>query len=300
MCAEPAAKKRIAVLDFENAAIQGGISSPFYTIATPNVGKAVTDLLINRLVRSGSCTVIERAAIDQVLAEQNLSNSNRFDPQTAAKIGRLLGVDAIVLGTITKYDKDDKTTGQGRNTPFRGGASLKIKHDVKAAVEISARIVSPDTAEIVAVAQGTGAAERKGVKTDIRDRSMMVFGQGGPAGEVMNEALDTAVTQLTAHVEETFPKIPSRLGIIEGLVADANPSRLILNVGSRAGAKAGDRVEVWRAGKPIRDPETQKILRYDDTLLGEAVITSVDEVSAVAKYSGTELPNPGDRVRTKR
>jgi curli biogenesis system outer membrane secretion channel CsgG len=299
--AEPS-KKRIAVLNFENAAVQSGPVMPFYQPAPVNVGKAVADLLVNRLVSSGSCIVIERAAIEQILLEQNLSNSDRFDPQTAAKIGRLLGVDAIVLGTITKYDRDDKTTGSSRSrSPFAGaGASMKLKHDVKASVEISARIVSPDTAEIVAVAQGTGASERKGVKTDIRDRPAIMFGQGGPSGEVLNEALDKAITQLTAHVEETFPKIPSRAGKLEGLVADANESgRLILNVGSRAGAKPGDHLQVWRAGKPIRDPETGKVLRYDDTLLGDATITSVDEVSAVASYAGAELPKPGDRVKTK-
>src|SRR3954452_10406094 len=103
--ADVPAKKRIALLDFDNAAVQGAPISPFFQMSQPNVGKAVVDLLINRLVRDGSCSVIERSAIDKLLAEQNLSNSDRFDPQTAAKLGRLLGVDAIVLGSITQYDK---------------------------------------------------------------------------------------------------------------------------------------------------------------------------------------------------
>ena len=88
---------------------------------------------------------------------------------------------------------------------------------------------------------------------------------------------------------------------MEGRVADANESgRLILNVGSRAGVKPGDRMEVWRPGKPIRDPDTGKVLRYDDLPLGEAEVSSVDEVSAVAMYKGTTPVAVGDRVKSKK
>jgi hypothetical protein len=38
---------------------------------------------------------------------------------------------------------------------------------------------------------------------------------------------------------------------IEGLVTDVNATILTLNVGSKAGVKPGDRLEVRRAGKPI-------------------------------------------------
>src|SRR5882724_2894412 len=105
-------KKRVAVFDFENA-VQGGIRSPFVDTSAPDLGKAAANLLIASLVQDGNVSVIERNAIDQLLAEQNLSNTDRTDPVTAAKLGRVLGVDAIILGTITRYDYADKTTGGG-------------------------------------------------------------------------------------------------------------------------------------------------------------------------------------------
>jgi curli biogenesis system outer membrane secretion channel CsgG len=46
---------------------------------------------------------------------------------------------------------------------------MKTKHDISARVQISTRLVSPDTAEVLAVSQGTGEVNRKGVKVDIRD-----------------------------------------------------------------------------------------------------------------------------------
>jgi len=95
--------KRVAIFDFENTGSQG-VTSPFFQTAAPNFGKAVADLLVNRLVKNASVVVIERSALDKVLGEQNLSNSDRTNAATAAKIGRILGVDAIILGSITKND----------------------------------------------------------------------------------------------------------------------------------------------------------------------------------------------------
>ena len=300
LLAQAPPKRRVAILDFDNAAATGGIVSPFFTTAQPNLGKAVAELLINRLVQGEAYSVIERAALDRLLQEQDLSNSDRTDATTAARIGRILGVDAIIIGSITEYDNDDKVTGGGsRFGGMVGRGSMTTKHDIRARVKISARLVSPDTAEVVAVSQGQGEIFKKGVKVDVRDTSRVMSAMGGNANNpVMSEAMNQAVTQLATGIEQDAPKIPPRATTIEGRVADANASgRLILNVGARAGVKPGDRLEVWRPGKPIRDPETGRILRYDDEQLGEAEVTSVDEASAVAAYKGAAPVNVGDRVK---
>lgn len=138
------AKRRVAVFDFDNASVQAAISSSDFRTHAPEVGKSVSELLITKLVKDGNVIVVERSAIDKVLAEQNLSNSDRADPATAAKLGRLLGVDAIVLGTITHYDYDEKIK---RGSKFFDTArSPKAKYDISAKVQISTRLVSPNTA----------------------------------------------------------------------------------------------------------------------------------------------------------
>src|SRR5690242_14938348 len=99
-----ASKKRVAVFDFDNAGVQGPTTSLFMTSsAPPNLGKVVANLVVAKLVKDGAATVIERAELERLLAEQNLTNSDRTDPLTAAKLGRILGVDVIVLGSITQY-----------------------------------------------------------------------------------------------------------------------------------------------------------------------------------------------------
>jgi curli biogenesis system outer membrane secretion channel CsgG len=287
----------VAVFDFDASAVQGGISSPYIQIQAANPGKAVAELLVNRLVQDATVSVIERIAIDKLLAEQNLSNSDRTDPLTAAKLGRVLGVDVIVLGSITHYDYDDKTKGGGGIR--LGGPSMTTKHDIKALVQISARLVSPDTGEVLAVSQGVGEIDRKGVKRNLRDGKALVM--LGGANPIMNEAMDKAVVQLAGQLEQSIPKLPARTPVIDGLVADANDSgRLVLNVGSRNGVKQGDRLQVSRGGKEVHDPATGKVLFRDDTILGEALVTTVNESFSIATYKGTEQVKAGDLVKSSR
>ncbi len=295
-------KKRVAIFDFDNAAVHGGVTLPFAEANTPNLGKAAADLLITKLVQDGNVSVIERSAIDKLLTEQNFSNSDRTDPVTAAKLGRVLGVDAIILGTITRYDYADKTTGGAGGARFGGfgGTSMKTKHDINAKVQISTRLVSPDTAEVLAVSQGTGEVNRKGVKVDMRDMSSQVAMMGGNANNpLMTECMDSAVTQLTAQLKEAFPKLPPHTPVIDGMVADASESgHLVLNIGAQNGLRVGDRLQVWRAGREIRDPVSDKVLMRDDTLLGEAIVITVTDISAIAQYKGTEPVKVRDLVKS--
>src|SRR5229473_1070345 len=94
-----AQKKRVAVLDFDYGTVQTSVAALFGS--NQDVGKGITDMLVEKLVKDGKYSVIERKALDKILAEQNFSNSDRANPATAARIGQILGVDAIIMGSIT-------------------------------------------------------------------------------------------------------------------------------------------------------------------------------------------------------
>jgi hypothetical protein len=82
-------------------------------------------------------------------------------------------------------------------------------------------------------------------------------------------------------------------------VADANGSgQLVLNVGAHDGVKVGDRLQVWRAGREIRDPASGKVLMHDDKLLGEALVITVNDISSIAQYKGTEPVAIRDLVKS--
>ena len=117
-------KKRVAIFDFDYATVQTASAAAFGT--NVDVGKGITDLLVKYLVQDGTYSVIERQALDKILAEQNFSNSDRANPNSAAKIGKLLGVDAIIVGA----SRNSVTT---RRTPTWAAAAADLADLVSAA-----------------------------------------------------------------------------------------------------------------------------------------------------------------------
>ena len=168
-------KKRVAVMDFDYATVRSSVAALFGGDA--DVGKGIADLMVTRLVNDGVYSVIERKALDKIINEQNFSNSDRANPDSAAKIGRILGVDAIIVGSITQFGRDDKSVGVGGGgiggVTGRFGLGGVGTRKAKAVVGISARMVSTETAEILAVAEGKGQSTRSGVS---------LLGAGGGSG----------------------------------------------------------------------------------------------------------------------
>ena len=208
-------------------------------------------------------------------------------------------MDAIILGTITRYDYDEKMKGYvGHARGSRGSASPQAKYDVTAKVQISTRLVSPDTAEVLAALDGVGETDRKGVVMDVRDTSGRVMQAVSLNNPAVSGSLDKAVAQLAAQLESAFVKLPSRAPVVDGLVADASESgQLVLNLGAQQGVKVGDRLEVLRHGNESRDPATGKVMTSNDTPLGEAVVTKVNDISCIAQYYGKETVRVRDLVK---
>ena len=62
----PKRRPRIAVLDFDYGTVQTASAALFGT--NVDVGKGIVDLLVTGLVKDGTYSVIERKAIDKILA----------------------------------------------------------------------------------------------------------------------------------------------------------------------------------------------------------------------------------------
>src|SRR6185437_325367 len=124
------------------------------------------DLLVDKLVQDGVYSVIERKELDKILAEQNFSNSDRADPSSAAKIAKVLGVDAIIVGSITQFGRDDKKTDVGggalAGVTGRFGIGGVQKTKSTAVVQITARMINTSTAEIMASITSKSESSRQG------------------------------------------------------------------------------------------------------------------------------------------
>lgn len=63
----------------------------------------VENLFAKYLLENGF-SVVERARLEKVLEEQKISVQGYFSPETAKAIGRVLGVDALLLGEVFSYN----------------------------------------------------------------------------------------------------------------------------------------------------------------------------------------------------
>jgi curli biogenesis system outer membrane secretion channel CsgG len=298
-------KKRVAVLDFDYGTVQSYVSGIYGT--NQDVGKGISDLLVEKLVKDGKYRVIERKALDKILAEQNFSNSDRADASTAAKIGRVLGVDAIIIGSITKFGRDDKSKtigGVGAVTGRFGLGGVK-RNEAKAVCGISARMVDTSTGEILAAVNGDGTSKRSGTS--------LVGAGGGPGGlgagvfdthasnfgqTLLGEAVLEAVNAVGNKLDESAANVPARKSEFSGIVADVSGNTLILNVGSKAGVQVGDKVDISRPVRTVKDPATGKVLKTISNKIGQATVTEVDADSSTATFEGGGSAKVGDTAKT--
>jgi TolB-like protein len=82
-------KRRIAVVDF--ADINGQI---------PPAGAVIAELLIGELFRTARYDIVERKLLAALLEEHKLNMTGLVNESTARRVGKLLGVDSIVTGTV--------------------------------------------------------------------------------------------------------------------------------------------------------------------------------------------------------
>jgi curli biogenesis system outer membrane secretion channel CsgG len=167
----------VALLDFDYGTVQQWWSGNW------DIGKGISDMIVDELVNDGSYRVIERKRLDAILAEQNFSNSERADPSaaTVAKLGQVLGVKYLIVGSITKFGMEQKKQGIGGGGWGVGGFGVgKVGREKgKANVAITARVIDISTAEIMASAKGDGTSSRSGL--------LLGGGGGGWGGGGMGE-----------------------------------------------------------------------------------------------------------------
>jgi curli biogenesis system outer membrane secretion channel CsgG len=305
-CQQQAEKRRVAVLDFQYGTVMTSVQSIFGT--SQDIGRGISDLLIDKLLKDGTYRVMERRDLGKIMTEQNFSNSDRADPNSAAKIGRLLGVDTVIIGDITQFGRDDKNTGVGGALSHwdKYGVGKVGVHKAKAVVAVTARLIDVNTGEILASESGRGESARSG--TDL-------LGGGGAGGTaagggvdmsssnfsqtIIGEAVSSAVTELGGKLDQDSSRIPHQSVQIHGLVADATGGSIIINVGSRGGIHVGDKLVITRASRVIKDPVTGKVLRAIESPVGQMQVTSVDEGSAVGNFIGTGEAKVGDVVKSQ-
>ncbi|HEY9791061.1 MAG TPA: CsgG/HfaB family protein [Candidatus Obscuribacterales bacterium] len=295
LAAKAGDKRKVAILPFEYGAVTANVG-------TVDVGKGIVSMLITKLVQDGTYSVIDRQMLDSILKEQNFSVSDRADQSTACKIGKLLSVDAIIVGTVSQFGVEHHSSsvsvpGVAGYIPYAGGAlsSLGSLHhrSADAKVAIEARLIDINTGEILATATGTGESKTKGNWHMSADWD---WNSSDFTTSVAGEAVVAAVDQLVGQLDSAATKIPDNQSLaaanVQGKVADVTGNTIIINVGKKNGVKVGDNLKVERVTKQVKDPTSGKVIKEITSAVAILNITDADADTA----TGTILKGAGARV----
>lgn len=274
-------KKRIAVIDFEDRSGWGH-----------NIGSGLADMLVTQLVKSGKFMVIERQELSKILEEQGLGLSGAVTPQSAAQVGKLLGVELMVMGSVSEFGEKKSGVG-GSIGRFNIGGKL-TKREARAVVDI--RLVNTTTGEIVLAESAEGVEKSTGLdKIKIKDIDF-----GNPThwdktilGKASRKAIDKCVKYITRAMEN----IPWQGKVIK-VSADGT---IYMKPGSAGGVKPGMEFVVYSKGEEIIDPDTGLSLGSEETRIGKIkVVQDLANGKAckaiVVSGSGFKI---GDYVRLK-
>lgn len=273
-----AAQPRVAVMYLENKTSYRGV--------TNDLEGGVADMLVTALSNTKKFRVIERSELDKVLKEQNLGMTGAVNAQTAAKIGQILGVEYMVLGSVNQYGTASSDVGAF-------GVGLK-SHTAEVGLDI--RFIDTSSAEIVAAASGHGKKSAKAIKIENADIFPTDVKVGSPKfntsliGKATRDAVDDAVSKTAKSLGGSWK------GVIAKLNADGT---VMINGGENAGIKVNDVFKVIRKGEEILDPQTGESLGSEDKELGEIKVSKVEpkySIARIIKGSGMQVT---DKVEGK-
>lgn len=278
-------KVRIAVLDFDFSSV----SNPNLLSILQGGSKGVSDILVNRLVKDGNFSVIERSQIDAILREQNFGDSGRVDAGTAAQIGKTLGAEAVIIGSVTQFDLQQRRSGGG----FLGLGAAST--DTDAYVKLNIRVVNTTTSEILFVAEGNGNDSQSDTQVSLG------FISGGSAtvneSKLLTKATEKAIDQVVAELNNKsrdLASLPKSLPNVTATVADATGNTVILNKGKSDGYRVGMKFSIERVTKQVKDPTTGKVIRNVTQPIGMIELIEVDATSSVGRIIGGGKFKVGD------
>jgi len=272
-------KKRIGVARFDDRS-GGGYN---------NLGKGVADMLTTALVQSGKFMVIERQDLDKIFAEQRLGASGAVTPETAVQAGRVLGVEMIVIGSVSEFGIKERKVGGGISA--LGGAGLSTK-TARAAVDI--RLVNTTTGEIVAAETEEGSETTLGVAAQYKRINFADVSSWNTtdAGKACREAIDNCVELITSKSE----KVPW-----SGKIIKVNTDgTVIMKPGSEGGVQPGNEFDVYRPGEEIKDPDTGLSMGAEESKIG--VLKTVEDMLSGKAFKAQVVSGTfkvGDIVRQK-
>lgn len=261
--ASAGAKKKIGIVDFENAS----------QVSDRAMGRGISDILINELVKNKSYQVIERDQLARLLDEKKFGiDGFSTGPSQYVKFE---GLDYLVVGKIVEAGaKEVNLFGLASQTEYK--------------VVLAARMIDANSGSILWAEQAEGSVKSSSFY-DKYGRSIVTEDQ---TNAVFSQAARKAVAKLVNKINEMNP--------LEGFVVQVSGKTVYIDLGREQGVQPGQCYVVFREGNVITHPVTGRILGVQKTDVATIKITSVESDLAICQVEGSAFGlQPGDKVRMK-
>jgi hypothetical protein len=257
------ARRRIAVLPADH------ISSNGYDEAGQRrlmLETKVVDAIMSKLANDPSLEVLDRTQTQALESEQNNKLNDRFDANEAAKLGKLQGVNVMIFVHIDDYAanalEEHKDNFLYTKVTVRGVLHLSVV--TKAIAVDTGSLLNAPTATIeknLTIHESKEAVAANHVSTPVRDVSQ---GNRAELLKLQDQAIDESATDLATKLTVTlksYASVSKPAG--QPKVVGTDEGRVMINRGTSAGMKVGDKFQVIRmVDTGFKDPDSgQPVIR---------------------------------------
>lgn len=250
---------------------------------------SVVAMLSTELERTDRFVVVERPGLTAMLAEQELTAGGLVRPEAAARPGQLIGARLIVMGDITEFAR---TTSGNRgsvgvaNLADRGIGLGLAPTSAKGIVGMDVRIVDSESGQVVSSFSVRKAVKRTslGLRLDIGGTSIEQQSfSDSPVGKALREAVAEVTRQIVTETDAVA---------WQGRVVDFDAGEVAINAGARDGIVVGERYQIYRVGKVLRDPASGRVLGARKRHIGSLEVSAVDEQLAFGTFTALAQVQP--------
>lgn len=205
----------------------------------------------------------------------------------AAKLGRLLGVSGIIVGSVTEFNTKTETRGVF-------GVGTKVK---TATVAVNARLIDTTSGEVVFAAEGKGSEE----ETNVSVGSFYGSNTTGASEALLSGATRKAAAEIIQTLKANSARIKDQ--VIEGVVVNVDPTdkSVMIDVGSEVGVALNQTMYAIKVTKEIKNRQGEVIKRLT-SVVGEFKVKEVEKKVATLSCVAGNCPSvkEGDRIESNK
>lgn len=245
------------------------------------------EMMTTSMVEQGY-RLIERQRLGEILKEQDLGKEGRIDPATAAKLGKVIGVDYVILGTVTQFGVTK--TGGGLGNILGRVTSVDV-NQTKGEATIDVRVVNSTTGEIMCVAKGSGSLSSTSFAFSIDWWKSVDFHNSEWEASMIGKAAKKAIDECIKKIDPKASKLPA-LGLTPAapkarytVLAVTSATEAVVEMDPKMPLKVGDVLNLRRITNVVK--KDGKVIFEESTPVGRVEVIEVQENGAKVRLVGT-------------